>query len=175
MTHIAGANPSQASLLGSNIYLVGSGPEKIMIDSGDFNSSGFLQNFGEYLNQNNACISKILITHGHGDHFGGLHDLVSFLRSLGHKNPEVYKMFRKEAGGGALLYGPPGTGKTMIAKAIANEVGAAFYSIKASDIMSKWVGESEQNVKNLFDAVRSHALTVLFIDEIESITTKTSI
>jgi len=88
------------------------------------------------------------------------------------ENPEVYKLFRKEAGGGALLYGPPGTGKTMIAKAIANEVGAAFYSIKASDIMSKWVGESEQNVRNLFDAVRSHDLTVLFIDEIESITTK---
>ena len=88
------------------------------------------------------------------------------------ENPEVYKIYRKEAGGGALLYGPPGTGKTMIAKAIANEVGAAFYSVKASDIMSKWVGESEQNVKNLFDAVRSHDLTVLFIDEIESITTR---
>ncbi len=88
------------------------------------------------------------------------------------ENPEIYKIYKKEAGGGALLYGPPGTGKTMIAKAIANEVGAAFYSIKASDIMSKWVGESEQNVKNLFEAVRSHDITVLFIDEIESITTK---
>lgn len=88
------------------------------------------------------------------------------------ENPELYKLFKKEAGGGALLYGPPGTGKTMIAKAIANEVGAAFYSVKASDIMSKWVGESEQNVKNLFEAVRSHDLTVLFVDEIESITTK---
>ena len=88
------------------------------------------------------------------------------------ENPEIYKIFKKEAGGGALLYGPPGTGKTMIAKAIANEVGAVFYSIKASDIMSKWVGESEQNVKNLFDSVRSHDLTVLFIDEIESLTTK---
>jgi len=105
----------------------------------------------------------------------GLHDVKRYIKMNVIKpfeNPEVYKMFRKEAGGGALLYGPPGTGKTMIAKAIANEVGAAFYSIKASDIMSKWVGESEQNVKNLFDAVRSHALTVLFIDEIESITTK---
>jgi transitional endoplasmic reticulum ATPase len=88
------------------------------------------------------------------------------------ENPEVYRIYKKDAGGGALLYGPPGTGKTMIAKAIANEVGAAFYSIKASDIMSKWVGESEQNVKNLFEAVRSHDITVLFIDEIESITTK---
>ena len=105
----------------------------------------------------------------------GLHEVKRYIKMNVIKpfeNPEVYKMFRKEAGGGALLYGPPGTGKTMIAKAIANEVGAAFYSVKASDIMSKWVGESEQNVKNLFDAVRSHDLTVLFIDEIESITTK---
>lgn len=105
----------------------------------------------------------------------GLEDVKQYIKMNVIKpfeNPEIYKIFKKEAGGGALLYGPPGTGKTMIAKAIANEVGAVFYSIKASDIMSKWVGESEQNVKNLFDAVRSHDITVLFIDEIESITTK---
>lgn len=105
----------------------------------------------------------------------GLEDVKKYIRMNVIKpfeNPEIYKVFRKEAGGGALLYGPPGTGKTMIAKAIANEVGAAFYSVKASDIMSKWVGESEQNVKQLFEAVRSHPITVLFIDEIESITTK---
>lgn len=105
----------------------------------------------------------------------GLEDVKNYIKMNVIKpfeNPEIYKIFKKEAGGGALLYGPPGTGKTMIAKAIANEVGAAFYSVKASDIMSKWVGESEQNVKNLFDAVRSHDITVLFIDEIESITTK---
>lgn len=87
-------------------------------------------------------------------------------------NPEVYTLFSKKAGGGALLYGPPGTGKTMIAKAIANEVNAPFYSVKASDIMSKWVGESERNIKNLFEAVRSHKACVLFIDEIESLTTR---
>lgn len=105
----------------------------------------------------------------------GLEDVKRFIKMNVIKpfeNPDIYRMFKKEAGGGALLYGPPGTGKTMIAKAIANEVGAAFYSVKASDIMSKWVGESEQNVRNLFDAVRSHDITVLFIDEIESITTK---
>ncbi len=105
----------------------------------------------------------------------GLEDVKKYIKMNVIKpfeNPEIYKIFKKEAGGGALLYGPPGTGKTMIAKAIANEVGAVFYSIKASDIMSKWVGESEQNVKNLFEAVRSHDITVLFIDEIESITTK---
>lgn len=105
----------------------------------------------------------------------GLENVKDYIRNNVIKpfeNPEIYKIFRKEAGGGALLYGPPGTGKTMIAKAIANEVGAAFYSVKASDIMSKWVGESEQNVKNLFEAVRSHDVTVLFIDEIESITTR---
>ena len=80
-------------MLGSNVYLVGSGNEKIMIDAGDFNSAGFLDNFGQYLNLNiDSIISKVLITHGHGDHFGGLHDLVKFLKSRGHKQPEVYKM-----------------------------------------------------------------------------------
>lgn len=88
------------------------------------------------------------------------------------ENPDVYEMFNKKAGGGVILYGPPGTGKTMIAKAIANEVNAAFFAIKASDIMSKWVGESEQNIKYLFESVKQHPLAVLFIDEIESLTAK---
>ncbi|NCB02698.1 MAG: ATP-binding protein, partial [Spirochaetia bacterium] len=65
------------------------------------------------------------------------------------KHPEIYSKFKKNKGGGILLYGVPGTGKTMIAQAIANEIDAKFYSIKCSDIASKWFGDSEQNVKNL--------------------------
>ncbi len=90
------------------------------------------------------------------------------------RNPELYELFKKKAGGGLLLYGPPGTGKTMIAKAIANEVGAALYSIKASDITSKWFGETNQNIAALFKEVRSNDLAVLFIDEIEALTSKRS-
>lgn len=88
------------------------------------------------------------------------------------QHPEVAKKYRKRAGGGVLLYGPPGTGKTMIAKAVANEVSATFFSVKCSDIMSKWVGEAEQNLKGLFEAARQRERSVVFMDETEAIVAK---
>lgn len=72
-------------------------------------------------------------------------------------------------GGGVLLYGPPGTGKTMIARAIAGELEAAFYTVKPSEIMSKWVGESEGNIAELFRTARENPLSIVFIDEIEAL------
>lgn len=84
------------------------------------------------------------------------------------KHPEIYSAYNKKMGGGVLLYGPPGTGKTMIAKAIACEVGATFYAIKGSDIMSKYVGESEQNISALFNSARNNDLSIIFIDEIDT-------
>ena len=68
-----------------------------------------------------------------------------------------------------LLYGPPGTGKTMIAKAIACEVGAKFYAVKGSDIVSKWVGESEQNINSLFEEANKQDRSIIFIDEMDSL------
>lgn len=88
------------------------------------------------------------------------------------RNPEITKRFGKRAGGGVLLYGPPGTGKTMIARAIACELDATFMSIKCSDIMSKWVGSAEKNLKELFDSARKHERCVIFMDETESIVAK---
>lgn len=85
------------------------------------------------------------------------------------KYPEKYKLYNKKSGGGVLLYGPPGTGKTMIAKAIANEVQAKFYAIKGSDIVSKWVGESEKNINSLFEQARQDDLAIIFIDEMDSL------
>lgn len=79
------------------------------------------------------------------------------------------KTFRVRTGGGILLYGPPGTGKTLVARAIAGEIDAAFFTVKPSDIMSKWVGEAEQNVAALFRTARAEPLAVLFIDEIEAL------
>ena len=70
------------------------------------------------------------------------------------KYPDKYAAYGKKTGGGVLLYGPPGTGKTMIAKAIACEVGAKFYAVKGSDVVSKWVGESEKNINSLFETAR---------------------
>ena len=72
-------------------------------------------------------------------------------------------------GGGILLYGPPGTGKTLLARAVAGELGLPFFTITAADIFGKLVGDSEKNVRKLFKEIRRHALSVVFIDELETI------
>ena len=85
------------------------------------------------------------------------------------EHPEAAKRHGLRTGGGILMYGPPGTGKTMIARATAGELGAAFFTVKPSEIMSKWVGEAEQNVRALFAEARKRERAVIFIDEIESL------
>ena len=82
---------------------------------------------------------------------------------------QTAQQFGISNGGGLLLYGPPGTGKTLIAKATAGELDVPFFSIKPSDIVAKWFGESEQNIKDLFAATQQHERAVLFIDEIDAL------
>lgn len=89
-------------------------------------------------------------------------------------HPELYRRFDKKIGGGILMYGLPGTGKTMIAKAIAAEVGAKFYSVRCSDIVSKWFGEAEKNIRNLFQTARDAGEAVIFLDEFEALGAKRS-
>ena len=84
-------------------------------------------------------------------------------------NPELYEGYVKKNGGGLLLYGPPGTGKTMIAAAIAHEIGAKFCSIGASDLVLGGIGNSEKAITKLFQEARSFKCAVIFFDEIESI------
>ena len=88
------------------------------------------------------------------------------------EHPELYKKFGKKAGGGILLYGLPGTGKTMFAEAASNEVDALFLPVKCSDIKSKWYGESEQKVKEIFTKARKAQRAVIFFDEFEAIGSK---
>src|SRR3990172_2815800 len=76
------------------------------------------------------------------------------------------------SGGGVLLYGPPGTGKTMIAKAIAHEIDATFFVVSPAQVMSKWVGEAEQNIRKLFEAAKAEPTSVIFLDEIEALVPK---
>lgn len=87
-------------------------------------------------------------------------------------HPELAKKWKIRTGGGMLLYGPPGTGKTLIAKAVAGELDADFFYIKASDIMSKWVGQSEKKVSELFAIARESSKAVIFIDEIDALLPK---
>ncbi len=85
------------------------------------------------------------------------------------EHPELAAKFGIRPGGGVLLYGPPGTGKTMLAKATAGEIDATFFRISPADVLSKWVGEAEQNLKKLFDAAAAEKRAIIFIDEIESL------
>ncbi len=86
--------------------------------------------------------------------------------------PEKARKWKIKTGGGVLLYGPPGTGKTYLAKAVAGELDAAFFYVRASDIMSKWVGESEKKVAELFRKAREERKAVIFIDEIDALLPK---
>jgi transitional endoplasmic reticulum ATPase len=88
------------------------------------------------------------------------------------KNPEIFKKLGIEPVKGILLYGPPGTGKTMIAKAIATESGANFVSIKGPEILSKWMGDSEKAIRQLFKKAKQASPSIIFIDEIDSIAAK---
>ncbi len=85
------------------------------------------------------------------------------------EHPELAERFGIRGGGGVLLYGPPGTGKTMLAKATAGEIDATFFRISPADVLSKWVGEAEQNIKKLFDAAAAEPRSIIFIDEIEAL------
>jgi len=85
------------------------------------------------------------------------------------EHADLAQKFGIRAGGGILLYGPPGTGKTMLAKATAGEIDATFFRISPADVLSKWVGEAEQNIKKLFDAAAAEPRSIIFIDEIEAL------
>jgi transitional endoplasmic reticulum ATPase len=84
-------------------------------------------------------------------------------------HPELARRYGVGTGGGVLLYGPPGTGKTMLAKAIAHEIEATFFLISPAEVLSKWVGEAEQNIRKLFQAAKAEDKSVIFIDEIEAL------
>lgn len=86
--------------------------------------------------------------------------------------PELAQQAEMKIGGGMLLYGPPGTGKTLMARAVAGEVDAAFYTVKASDLMNQFVGNTEKAIAALFAQARSHERAVLFFDEIEALVPK---
>jgi SpoVK/Ycf46/Vps4 family AAA+-type ATPase len=84
-------------------------------------------------------------------------------------NPEIYKAYRRDGGGGILMYGPPGCGKTYLARATAGEIGARFVSVSIHDVLDKYYGESEKLVHGLFEHARRNRPTVLFFDEFDAL------
>ncbi|MBS7609910.1 CDC48 family AAA ATPase [Candidatus Bathyarchaeota archaeon] len=106
------------------------------------------------------------------DDIGGLEDIKQELREAVEwplKYPEIFEHTKMEPPKGILLYGPPGTGKTLLAKAVANESEANFISIKGPELLSKWVGESERGVREIFRKARQAAPCIIFIDELDSL------
>ena len=106
---------------------------------------------------------------------GGIRNEVARIREmieLPLRHPELFKRLGVEAPKGVLLHGPPGTGKTLLAKAVANETNANFYTIGGPEIMSKYYGESEERLRNVFEQAEKNAPSIIFIDEIDSIAPK---
>jgi transitional endoplasmic reticulum ATPase len=106
---------------------------------------------------------------------GGIRNEIARVREmieLPLRHPELFKRLGVEAPKGVLLHGPPGTGKTLLAKAVANETNANFYSIGGPEIMSKYYGESEEKLRNVFEQAEKNAPSIIFIDEIDSIAPK---
>ena len=108
---------------------------------------------------------------------GGLHEELQKVREmieLPLKHPELFDRLGIDPPKGVLLHGPPGTGKTLIAKAVANEAGASFFTINGPEIMSKFYGQSEENLRKVFQEAEKNAPSIIFLDEIDAIAPKRS-
>ncbi|MDA7967268.1 ATP-binding protein [Ruegeria sp.] len=120
--------------------------------------------------------SPLRVVEGSGvtfDDIGGLEDVKKQVRRR-IINPftgkrELFRKFKRKAGGGVLMYGPPGCGKTMLAKALATECNAGFYNVRAADVLDKYVGVAEKTIREIFATARARRPVVLFFDEVEAL------
>ena len=134
-----------------------------------------MENFRHALDSTNASALRetvVEIPNVSWDDIGGLENVKRELQETVQypvEHPEKFLKFGMSPSKGVLFYGPPGCGKTLLAKAIANECQANFISIKGPELLTMWFGESEANVRNVFDKARAAAPCVLFFDELDSI------
>jgi transitional endoplasmic reticulum ATPase len=121
-----------------------------------------------------SAMREVLIEHPNvkWEKIGGLEKMKQELKETVEwplKNPEVFKRMGINPPRGVLMYGPPGCGKTLLAKAVATESEANFISVKGPEVLSKWVGESEKAIRNIFQKARQVAPSIVFFDEIDAI------
>lgn len=136
------------------------------------------EHFKAALNDSNPCALRetvIEVPNVSWDDIGGLETVKRELQETVQypvEHPELFEKFGMSPSKGVLFHGPPGCGKTLLAKAIANECQANFISIKGPELLTMYFGESEANVRELFDKARQSAPCILFFDELDSIATK---
>jgi len=172
----AGGNPIPPHLVPGNIY--------VKLDDGSFmrtpNNEEFEADEGEndplgrlFRNIERRGEPKPVKIEGTTlDSVAGLEDVKRTIRDhiiMPRESPELFERYGKSVSTGILMYGPPGTGKTMLARAIACELGADFFSIKPSDIYNKYVGESESRIRRLFETAGKSKKAVIFFDDFDSI------
>jgi len=115
---------------------------------------------------------KVLLTY---NDIGGLSREIKQIREIIEyplRFPEIFEKLGVSQPRGVILYGPPGTGKTLIVRAIANEVGAKFYTISGPEVFSMWYGESEKKLRQIFEEAQKNAPSIILIDELDAIATK---
>jgi transitional endoplasmic reticulum ATPase len=129
------------------------------------------------LKEKPTVVAERSISHVTYEDIGGLKRELGMVRELIElplRHPEIFQKLGIDPPKGVLLYGPPGTGKTLIAKAVANETDAYFINISGPEIMSKFYGESEQHLRELFKEGSDNAPAIIFIDEVDAIAPKRS-
>lgn len=150
--------------------------EEDTIDAEVLNSLGVtMENFRFALgNSNPSALRETVVENVNvtWDDIGGLDSIKDELKETVEYpvlHPDQYQKFGLAPSKGVLFFGPPGTGKTLLAKAVATEVSANFISVKGPELLSMWYGESESNIRDIFDKARAAAPTVVFLDELDSI------
>merc|ERR1719388_192872 len=144
-----------------------------ILDSMAVNQEHFNQGLGS-CNPSSLRETVVEVPNVKWDDIGGLEETKRNLQEMilyPIEHPEKFEKFGMQPSRGVLFYGPPGCGKTMLAKAVATECSANFVSIKGPELLTMWFGESEANVREVFDKARSAAPCVLFFDELDSIGT----